>query len=33
MRKGKGAADVRSHNLEATIGGATARKAEIVQEH
>src|SRR5262245_31444497 len=25
MRKGKGAADVRSHNLEATIGSATAR--------
>src|SRR2546430_8128824 len=33
MRKGKGAADVRSHNLEATIGSATARKAEIVQKH
>src|SRR5438270_12671733 len=33
MRKGKGAADVRSHNLEATIGSATARKAEIVQRH
>jgi len=26
MRKGKGAADVRSHNLEATIGSATARQ-------
>src|SRR3989454_2479594 len=33
MRKGKGAADVRSHTLEATIGSATARKAEIVQKH
>src|SRR4029077_16733801 len=29
----EGATSVRSHNLEATIGGATARKAEIVQEH
>src|SRR5438094_2186578 len=33
MRKGKGAADVCSHNLEATIGSATARKPEIVQKH
>ena len=33
MRIGKGAADVRSHNLEAAIGSATAGKAEIVQEH
>src|SRR5256884_5344235 len=33
MRKGKGAADVRSHNLESTMGGATAGKAEIVQKH
>src|SRR5207245_4040833 len=32
MRKGKGAADVRSHNLEATIGSSTARKANIVQK-
>src|SRR5438093_12728783 len=30
VRKGEGAADVCSHNLEATIGSATARKAEIV---
>jgi len=29
----EGATSVRSYNLEATIGGATARKAEIVQEH
>jgi hypothetical protein len=33
MRKGKGAADVRAHNLEATIGSTAARKAEIVQKH
>src|SRR5207247_8604509 len=33
MRKGKGAADVRAHSLEATIGSATARKAESVQKH
>src|SRR4029453_12619413 len=29
----EGATGIRSHDLEATIGGATARKAEIVQEH
>src|SRR3989454_10100139 len=33
MRKSKGTADVRSHNLEATIGSSTARKADIVQKH
>jgi hypothetical protein len=33
MRKGKGEADVRAHNLEATIGSTAARKAEIVQKH
>ena len=33
MREGKGAADVRAHNLEATIGSTAARKAEIVQKH
>src|SRR5712664_890438 len=33
MRKGKGAADVRAHNLEAAIGSTAARKAEIVQKH
>ena len=33
VRKGKGAAEVRSQNLKATIGSATARKAKIMQEH
>ena len=33
MRESEGAAEVRSQNLEATIGSATARKAKIVQEH
>src|SRR2546427_486370 len=33
MRRGKGTADVRPHNLEATIGSSTARKADIVQKH
>src|SRR3989475_7870914 len=31
MRNGKGAADVRAHNLEATIGSTAARKAEIAE--
>ena len=30
---GKGTAEVRSQNLKATIGSATARKAQIMQEH
>src|SRR5262249_31381868 len=33
MREGKGTTDVRSYNLEATIGSATARKAKIMQKH
>lgn len=33
MREGKGAAGVRTDDLEATIRSATASKAEIVQKH
>src|SRR6266446_9378395 len=33
VRESKGAAEVRSQNLKATIGSATARKAKIMQDH
>ena len=33
MRKSEGAADVRPHDLEATIRSAAARKAKVMQKH
>src|SRR6478736_5891374 len=33
VRESKGAAEIRSEHLEATIGSAAARKAQIMQKH